>query len=101
MSALPQGWGRGQAVGEPAAPTQPVVVRDRLSPNVRKSQDVVARRRADACEEHHQLELEEDDRVNARTTPLGITLPRPLADETQVELGLQVAVEVVRRYQRL
>ena len=29
--------------------------------------------------------------------PLGVQLPRPLADEAQVELRLEVAVEVVRR----
>ena len=51
--------------------------------------------RADPLEEHDQLELEEDDRVDARPTPLGIELLRPVADEAQVELGLQVAVEVV------
>ena len=52
---------------------------------------------ADALEEHHQLQLEEDDRVDAGPAALGIELPRPVADEAQVELRLQVAVEVVSR----
>ena len=51
---------------------------------------------ADALEEHDQLQLEEDDRVDGGPAPLGIQLPRPVADEAQVELGFQVAVEVVR-----
>ena len=50
---------------------------------------------ADALEEHDQLQLEEDDRVDAGPAPLGVQLPRPVADEAQVELGFQVAVEVV------
>ena len=50
---------------------------------------------ADALEEHDQLQLEEDDRVDAGPAPLGVQLPRPVADEAQVELRLQVAVEVV------
>ena len=52
---------------------------------------------ADALEEHHQLQLEEDDRVDGGPAPLGVELPRPVADEAQVELGFQVAVEVVDR----
>ena len=52
---------------------------------------------ADPLEEHDQLQLEEDDRVDAGPAPLGVQLPRPLADEAEVELRLQVAVEVVPR----
>jgi len=56
---------------------------------------------ADALEEHHQLELEEDDRIDARSSPVGIEAVRPIADEGQVERGFQVAVEVVGRNQVL
>ena len=42
---------------------------------------------ADPLEEHDQLELEEDDRVDARPAPLGVQLPRPVPDEAQVELA--------------
>ena len=56
---------------------------------------------ADALEEHDELQLEEDDRVDARPAPLGVELPRPVADEAEVELGLQVAVEVAPRDQVL
>ncbi len=49
---------------------------------------------ADPLEDHHQLQLEEDDRVDGGPTTLGIQLSRPITDEAQVELGLQVPVEV-------
>jgi hypothetical protein len=49
---------------------------------------------ADALEEHDQLQLEEDDRINARATPFGVQLPRPLPPEAQIERRLEVAVEV-------
>ena len=52
---------------------------------------------ADALEEHDQLQLEEDDRVDGGPASLGIELSHPLPDEAQVELGFQVAVEVVSR----
>ena len=50
---------------------------------------------ADALEEHHQLQLEEDDRVDGGTSTIGVQLRDPLPDEAQVERGFQVAVEVV------
>ena len=43
---------------------------------------------ADALEEHHQLQLEEDDRVDGGSATLGVELSCPLADEAQVELAL-------------
>ena len=43
--------------------------------------------RADPLEEHDELQLEEDDRVDAGPTPLGIELLRPVADEAEVELA--------------
>jgi hypothetical protein len=48
-------------------------------------------------EEHHQLELEEVDGIDARSTPLGVALASPFSGEAEVKRGLQVAVEVVRR----
>jgi len=53
------------------------------------------RLRTNALEEHDQLQLEEDDRVDAGAAPVGIQLLRPLSDEAQVQLGLKVAGEVV------
>ena len=43
---------------------------------------------ADALEEHDQLELEEDDWVDAGSAPLGVELPRPVPDEAEIELRL-------------
>jgi hypothetical protein len=56
---------------------------------------------ADPLEKHDELQLEEDDRVNARSSSVGIQLPYPLPDEAQVQLCFQVAVEVVGRDERL
>jgi hypothetical protein len=50
---------------------------------------------AAALEEHHELELEEDHGVDGGATALGVQLSRPVAHEAQVELGFQVAVEVI------
>ena len=38
---------------------------------------------ANALEEHDELQLEEDHRVDAGPAPLGIELSRPLADEAE------------------
>ena len=43
---------------------------------------------ADPLEEHDQLQLEEDDRVDAGSAPLGVELPRPLADEARGRASL-------------
>jgi hypothetical protein len=43
---------------------------------------------ADAVEEHHQFQLEEDHRVDARPTPLGVQLTHPLAHEAQIQCVL-------------
>jgi hypothetical protein len=51
--------------------------------------------RANAFEEHDQLELEEDHRVDTGPAALGVQLPRPLSDKAQVKRRLQVPVEVV------
>jgi hypothetical protein len=50
---------------------------------------------ADAFEEHDQLQLEEDDRVDGGPASLGIQLPRPVPDKRQIELGFQMPIEVV------
>src|SRR5829696_1491550 len=52
---------------------------------------------AEPVEEYDQLELEEDDRINRGTAPLGVELGDPLAHEAQVERGFQVAIEVILR----
>src|SRR5215204_1276778 len=49
---------------------------------------------ADPFEEHDQLQLEEDDRVDRGTTPLGVAIHNPAAHEAQIELRLQMPVEV-------
>jgi hypothetical protein len=55
--------------------------------------------RPNALEEHHELQLEEHDRIDAGSAPLGIEPPRPLPHEAEIELRLQVPVEVVLRDQ--
>src|SRR5687767_6340517 len=51
--------------------------------------------RADAFKEHDELELEEDDWVDGRSTAVGVELPDPVSDEAQVERRLQMAIEVI------
>jgi hypothetical protein len=46
---------------------------------------------------HDQVQFEEDGGIDARATPLGVQLLRPVPDDTQVECRLQLAVEVVGR----
>jgi hypothetical protein len=41
------------------------------------------------------LELEEDDRINPGSAALGIAFPYPVADEAEIQLGFQMAVEVI------
>jgi hypothetical protein len=50
---------------------------------------------AQAFEEHHKLQLEEDHRIDARPATLGVQLVRPLADEAEVKRHLEVAIDVV------
>jgi hypothetical protein len=52
---------------------------------------------ADPLEEHHQLQLEEDHRVDAGPATFGIELLRPVPNEAQIELRFEVAIEVVSR----
>ena len=51
--------------------------------------------RADALEKHHQLQLEEDDGVDAGSPTFGVELARPVADKAQVQRCFEMAVEVV------
>jgi hypothetical protein len=52
---------------------------------------------ADALEEHHQLQLEEDDRVDRGAAAVGIEFLHPPAHKAQVEPCLHVPVEVIGR----
>ena len=54
---------------------------------------------ADPFEEHDQLQLEEDDRVDGGASPVGVALLCPLADEAEVELGLEVPGEMSSGHQ--
>ena len=56
---------------------------------------------ANAFEEHHQLQLEEDHRINAGAPVRRHSTPAPLTDKREVEHPLQVAIEVVSRNQFL
>jgi hypothetical protein len=57
--------------------------------------------RADALEEHHELEPEEHDRVDARASIRRIAVLHPGPHETQVKRRVRVAIEVVRRHEVL
>jgi hypothetical protein len=52
---------------------------------------------ADALEEHDELELEEDHRVDRGTAAFGIQVAYPLTNKGQIERRFEVAVEVVSR----
>jgi hypothetical protein len=51
---------------------------------------------AQPLEEEHQLEFEEDHRVDTRPADRGIGLPDQIADKSEVEFALQVAIGMVR-----
>ena len=50
---------------------------------------------ADALEEQHELQLEEDHGVDPRAATFRIGVLDPVPDEAEIELGFQVPVEVV------
>ena len=52
--------------------------------------------RSHSLEEHDQLELEEDNRVDRGATDRGVAVGHDVADEAQVQLGVEVAIQVVR-----
>src|SRR4029453_8041017 len=56
---------------------------------------------AESLEEHHQLELEVDSRIDGRSPAFLVGTAGQVADESQVQLGLKMAVEVVGRDQLL
>jgi hypothetical protein len=45
--------------------------------------------------EDHQLQLEEDDRVNRRPAAVGVERPHKLPHEREVQTRLQATVEVI------
>jgi hypothetical protein len=52
---------------------------------------------ANVLKEHDQLELEEDNRINRRTTEGRVTVAYQITDKAQVQRALDVAVEMVSR----
>src|SRR4051794_6693198 len=87
-------------------PGQAGVVRQRLIEGVAEIPpmgEVETRRldqlplRANALEEHDQLEFEEDYRIDGGPPPLGVQLLDLAADKAEIGLRFQVAVEVVVR----
>src|SRR4051794_20571444 len=54
---------------------------------------------AQPLKEENELELEEHHGVDRRPAALGVAVPGPLADEREVQYGVEVPVEVVRRHQ--
>jgi hypothetical protein len=56
---------------------------------------------ADVLEEHDELELEEDDRVNRRPAAPRVERPHQIPHEREVQPCLKAAVEVVLRDQVL
>jgi hypothetical protein len=57
--------------------------------------------RAESLEEHDQLELEKDHRIDGGAAVGGVAVFDPGAHETEVELGVEVAVEVADGYELL
>jgi hypothetical protein len=56
---------------------------------------------ADALEEHDELELEKEDRVDGRPAAALIAAARELAHGAEVQLGSQLPIEVIARHQGL
>lgn len=48
-------------------------------------------------EEHHQLQLEENDRVNGGPPPIGIDLSYAVTHKAEVQLGHEAAVKAILR----
>jgi hypothetical protein len=55
--------------------------------------------RTEILEEHHKLELEEDDRIHRRPAAVSVERRHQLPHEREVEPCLQAAVEVVLGYE--
>jgi len=54
---------------------------------------------AQTFKEHHELQLEKDDRINGGTPSAGIGLVHQLAHKRQIKRALQVTIKVILRYQ--
>jgi hypothetical protein len=52
---------------------------------------------ADPLKEHDELQLEEDHGVDGGAADWRLAILDPVTDERQVERGVEVAVEVIRR----
>lgn len=50
---------------------------------------------ADAFEEHHQLQLEKDHRVDRGAPLIGIGVLDPLTEEAEIQRGFEMAVEMI------
>jgi hypothetical protein len=50
---------------------------------------------ADALEEHRQLQLEEEHRVDRGTAARGVAIPEEFANEREVDGSLKATVEAV------
>jgi hypothetical protein len=62
-------------------------------PILRQRQELALR--ADSLEEHHQVELEEDDGIDGRPASVGAGVPDPIPDEAEVLRRLAAPVEVI------
>jgi len=54
---------------------------------------------SNSLKEHHELQFEEDHRINGGTTLVRIGLMHELAHKREIKCALQMTVEVVCRYQ--
>src|SRR6476620_2486406 len=54
--------------------------------------------RADAGEEHDQVQPEEDFGINGRATAAGVALRREIANEGEVEEAMEVPIEMILRH---
>jgi hypothetical protein len=57
--------------------------------------------RADALEEHGQLEFEEDHRVNRGTAAGGVAIGDPYPNDAKIQSRIKVAIEVISRAELL
>jgi hypothetical protein len=53
---------------------------------------------SNAFEKHHQLQFEEDQRINRRSAATCIALLYELAHKREIECSLEVAIEVILWY---
>ena len=53
---------------------------------------------ANTFEKHHQLELEEDDGIDGRTTAAGVAIGGEIADKRKIKDAMKVPIEVILRH---